>query len=247
MDKLVYVAMTGAKHLMLRQDNVAHNLANVNTPGFRAELSAFRSAPALGDGQPTRVFAVDSTTGYDFTPGPVQQTGRPLDVAIQGAGWLAVEGADGREAYTRLGSLEVGSDGALKTSNGYAVLSEQGPVSIPADHALSIANDGTLSAFLPGQTPVSPITVGKLKLVNPPAADMERGNDGLFRVRGGAVADADPNVALASGALEGSNVNAVEAMVSMISLARQFDLQMKMLQNADSNARAASQLLSAAS
>jgi flagellar basal-body rod protein FlgF len=244
MDKLIYVAMTGAKNLLLRQDNVAHNLANLNTPGFRAELSAFRSAPAIGDGQPTRVFAVDSTTGSDFSAGPLQQTGRSLDVALQTDGWITVQGDDGNEAYTRHGSLQVGNDGTLRTSKGFTVLGDGGPIAIPADHEINIANDGTISATPAGRNPASSIVVGRIKLVNPPQADLERGGDGLFRLRDGQSADVDPKVKLVSGAIEGSNVNAVEAMVDMISLARQFDVQMKMLQNAEGNEHAASQLLS---
>jgi flagellar basal-body rod protein FlgF len=244
MDKLIYVAMTGAKNLMLRQDTVAHNLANLNTPGFRAELSAYRSAPAIGDGQPTRVFAVDSTTGSDFTPGPMQQTGRSLDVALQGEGWITVQGDDGAEGYTRHGSLQVGADGTLQASNGHTVLGDGGPIAIPADHDITIAKDGTISATPAGKSPANSIVVGRLKLVNPPQADLVRGGDGLFRLRDGQSAEVDPNVRLVAGAVEGSNVNAVDAMVDMISLARQFDMQMKMLQNAEANERTAAQVFS---
>ena len=243
MDKLIYVAMTGAKHLMLRQENVANNLANANTPGYRAEMTVFRSAPARGDGLPTRVFSVDSTPRADFSPGPIQQTGRALDVALSGAGWIAVADADGNEAYTRNGSLELSPDGVLQTTGGKLVLSDGGPLTVPANSAVSIAADGTVSA-LPGGAPAIPTVIGIIKLVNPPEEDLQRGDDGLFRPSDGAPAAADANVKLASGSLEGSNVNPVDALVSMISLARQFDVEMKLLQNAEANARSSGQLLS---
>lgn len=244
MDKLIYVAMTGAKHLMLRQENIAHNLANADTPGFRAELSAFRSAPAIGDGLPTRAFAVDSTIGADFAPGPIKQTGRPLDVAIQGAGWLAVQAPDGTEAYTRNGSFVTDANGVLQTAGGLSVLSDAGPITIPPDHTVSIADDGTVSATPLGQGANAAVTVGRIKLVNPPEQDLTRSEDGLFRLKDGEPAPTDENVRVAGGAIEGSNVNATEALVSMIALAREYDLQMRMLQTADGNARQASQLLS---
>jgi flagellar basal-body rod protein FlgF len=244
MDRLIYTAATGARQLMQRQDIVAHNLANASTPGFRAETSAFRAVPVEGSGQPTRVFAVEGASGADLSPGPLERTGRELDVAVEGPGWIAVQATDGREAYTRNGSLQVSASGVLETRSGLAVLGEGGPISIPPEHSVTIARDGTLSA-VPHQAPLGNVLqVGRIKLVNPPEDALARGADGLFRVRGGGgAADADPNVALAGGMLEGSNVNAAEALVSMISLARQFELQMKLLAQADDNARRAASLL----
>lgn len=242
MDRLAWTAMTGAKQLMLRQDVVTQNLANASTPGYRAATSAARAEPVQGAGQPTRVFTMETVTGADLSPGPLQATGRDLDVAIEGEGWLAVQGADGREAYTRNGSLQVGQNGTLETRGGLAVMGEGGPLAIPPDHAIRIARDGTVSAIPNGQPPTTLINVGRIKLVNPPAAQLARGDDGLFRLRGGD-APADPSVALAGGTLEASNVNAPEALVSMVSLARQFELHMKLLTQAEDNARKASSLL----
>lgn len=239
---MIYTAMSGAKSLMQRQEMLANNLANINTPGYRAATAAFRVAPVTGSGLPTRALVAESTTGADFAPGTVQTTGRPLDVAIQGAGWFAVQASDGSEGYTRGGAFDVNEQGLLQTGSGQPVLGDGGPISVPAGHKVAIAADGTLSATSAGNSK-SVIALGRLKLVNPEPGQLLRGPDGLFRSRDGSTPDADARVRVAGGALEGSNVNAIEAMVGMISLARQFDAQMKLLQAADSNARKASQLL----
>lgn len=243
MDRMIYLAMTGAKHLLERQAVTTNNLANANTAGFRAETHALRAAPQQGTGSATRVFAVEVTTGADFTPGPLQTTGRSYDVAIEGKGWIAVELADGSEAYTRNGSLQFGENGLLQTRNGLNVAGESGPISIPADVQVSIASDGVIST-VPNTTQLSQTSpVGRIKLVNPDDASLVRGADGLFRLREGGTATVDPKVKLAAGALESSNVNVTEALVQMIATARQFETQMKLLQTADANARQAAQLL----
>jgi flagellar basal-body rod protein FlgF len=190
----------------------------------------------------TRYFAVDSTPGFDASSGAIQQTGRSLDVAIEGQGWLSVQADDGSEAYTRDGHLQINETGALTTAGGRLVIGEGGPITVPADHSLSIGRDGTISAA-PAQNPSQLIQLGRLKLVNPEPTQLQKGSDGLIRLRAGGEADADATVQVASGALEGSNVNAVEAMVSMIALARQFDMQMQMLKNAEQNGQASQRLL----
>ncbi len=243
MDRMIYLAMSGAKQALTQQATVAHNLANLTTNGFRAETAVFRAVPVVGAGANTRAFVVDSTPGADFTPGVIQSTGRDLDVAIQGKGWIAVQAVDGSEAYTRNGSFQTNANGVLQTRNGNAVLGDGGPLSIPNDTLVTIASDGTVSTVPTGNRPAANSTIGRIKLVNPPEQSLERGLDGLFRVRGGAPAAADANVRVASGALESSNVNAVDAMVNMISLARGFDMQMKMLQNQEGNESKAAQLL----
>lgn len=241
MDKLIYTAMSGARMAMARQDTLAQNLANLSTPGYRAETTAFRAVPLAGS--PTRVFALETTTGADFSSGPITQTGRNLDIALNGPGWIAVEGRDGREAYTRNGSFQVSAEGILQTAGGLNVLSDGGPMAIPAGAAIRIEADGTVSA-LPAAQPSAVISVGRIKLVNPPAAELTRSPDGLFRMKSGGGAPFDEALRVAPGAIEGSNVNAVEALVGMIEVARQFDLQMKLLQNAENNAQQASRLLS---
>lgn len=242
MDKLIYTAMTGAKHDMLRQDVLAHNLANANTPGFRAQTVAFRSVP-LQDAGNTRVFAVESTPGVDLAAGPIQSTGNPLDIAVNGPGWIAVESTGGREAYTRNGGLQVSSEGVLQTRAGRPVLSDGGPINVPPNTRISIDRDGTVSATPTSGDAKSVVSLGRIKLVNPPEADLMRGDDGLFRIKSGGMATHDEKVVISTGAIEGSNVNAVEALVGMIALARQFDLHMKMLQNAEGDANKANQLL----
>jgi flagellar basal-body rod protein FlgF len=239
-DRLIYLSMSGAKATMQRQETLANNLANVSTVGFRAELAAFRAVPVQGSGASTRVYALDSTPGYDATPGVVTATGRNLDVAMKGAAWLAVQGLDGTEAYTRGGSLDIAADGTLTTTSGLTVLGDGGPIQVPPDTEVSIASDGTVSATTAAGRSNS---IGKLKLVTP-EAPLTRGTDGLFRAGEGDLS-ADATARVQDGALEGSNVSAVETMVGMIAAARQFEAQMKSLSTAESNDKAAQQLLSA--
>jgi len=244
MDRLIYTAMTGAKHIVEQQATVSNNLANATTTGFRAQIDAFRSVPVQGPGLPTRTFVVDATVGTDFRTGAIQQTGRDLDVAVQGDGWLAVERPDGTEGYTRNGSLKLNENGVLQTQSGLSVLGDAGPITIPADVVITIAKDGTISTVPSGTTPGPSTVLGRLKLVNPPQESLVRGEDGLFTANGGEAVEADANVTLISGALEGSNVNVVDSMVNMISLARQFEMHMNMLKNAENNAAKADQFLS---
>ena len=239
MDRLIYLAMSGAKATMQRQETLANNLANVSTVGFRAELAAFRAVPVEGSGASTRVYALESTPGYDATPGQVAATGRNLDVAMKGASWLAVQGLDGTEAYTRGGSLDINAEGNLITTSGLTVLGDGGPIQVPPETQVGIATDGTISATAANGRSTS---IGKLKLVTP-EAPLTRGTDGLFRGADGDLA-ADPQARVQDGALEGSNVSAVETMVAMIAAARQFEAQMKSLTTAEGNDKAASQLLS---
>ena len=238
MDRMIYLAMSGAKATMQRQEVVSHNLANASTVGFRAELAAFRAVPVVGEGASTRVYALESTPGYNPAPGPVQSTGRALDVAMKGNAWLAVQGLDGTEAYTRAGSLDVNPEGLLTTSNGLMVMGDGGPITVPPNSEVSVGADGTISAKSGNQRPQ---VVGRLKLVTP-EAPLTRGTDGLFRA--GEDLPADPTARVAGGALEGSNVSAIESMVSMISAARQFEQQMKMLKSAEEKEQSASKLLS---
>lgn len=245
MDRLIYTAMTGAKHAFLQQAGVAQNLANVSTTGYRAMEHKFRAVPVQGEGLPTRAFVVDASVADVFDQGPMMATGRPLDVAVKGAGWIAVEGPDGSEAYTRAGNLQTTANGQLQTAGGLNVMGEGGPLAIPPDNRISIAPDGTVSVVPLFGTPNNVNVVGRIKLVNPPENELVRGGDGLFRLKGGNPANADESVKLAPETLEGSNVNPVDSMVNMISLARQFEMQIKMLTTADANAKQASQIISA--
>lgn len=247
MDRMIYTAMSGASQTMSRQAAVAHNLANVNATGYRAEEHRLRSvsvqSQASQKGLPTRSFAVDASTHTDFTAGPMAHTGRPLDMAVQGEGWIALQMPDGSEAYTRNGSFELNVNGIIQTRSGIPVQGDGGPISVPPEVTLSIGSDGTISALPETGPRNTPSVIGRIKLVKPPNGEMIRGEDGLFRVRGGDPATVDETVGILSGTLEGSNVNAAEQMVTMISLARQFEMQMKMLSTADANDRAATQIL----
>ncbi len=244
MDKLIYTAMTGAKATMGQQAAVANNLANVSTTGFRAEMHRLRAVPVQSEALATRAFVVDSTEGSDFSSGPMSQTGRSLDAAINGAGWFAVSLPDGSEAYTRSGSFKLDENGILRTQGGLEVVGDSGQISIPPDNSVEIGGDGTITATpLTGAATATP--VARLTLVNPPEADLVRGADGLYRQRNGEQAVADETVRVGGGYLEGSNVNLAEQMVSMISLSRHYETQMRLLSNAQENDRSATQVLAA--
>jgi flagellar basal-body rod protein FlgF len=238
MDRLVYLAMSGAKATLQRQDTLANNLANASTNGFRAEMQAFRAVPVRGDGATTRAYVLESTIGYDTQSGPVQNTGRMLDVAMRGNAWLSVQGLDGTEAYTKAGALEVTPEGQLVTMAGLPVLGDGGPITIPPNANVEIAADGTITTQVGSARPQQ---AGRLKLVTP-EAPLTRGTDGLFRPAEGDL-PADPTARVQSGALEGSNVSPVETMVSMIAAARQFEQQMKMIQSAEQKEQSATKLL----
>ena len=239
MDRMIYNAMAGAKAAMQRQEVLSNNLANVSTTGFRAEMVAFRAVPVRGDGASTRAYALETTVGYNEQAGPMNSTERNLDVALSGRAWLSVQALDGTEAYTRAGSLDVNSEGLLVTTGGLPVLGDGGPITVPPNTTVQIGADGTISAK--GQTgPAN--NIGRLKLVTP-EGKLNRGEDSLFRGPDG-VLPADPTARLQSGVLEGSNVSAVETMVSMISAARQFEQQMKLLTLAQTQGQVSSRLLS---
>jgi len=244
MDRLIYTAMTGAKHVFMQQAGTANNLANASTIGFKAQEHRFRAVPVQGEGMPTRAFTVDASVSDVMDEGPLMFTGRNLDVAVRGRGWIAVQLPDGSEAYTRAGSLDVDVTGLLQTKSGYTVAGDGGPINIPPDNNIEIAPDGTVSVVPAFGTPNNANAIGRIKLVNPPEADLVRGSDGLFRLRNNQPADADTNVKPVSGTLAGSNVNVTNALVNLISLSRQFEMQIKMLQTADTNAQRADQLLS---
>jgi len=243
MDRFLYVSMTGAKETLRAQASNNHNLANASTTGFRADMSAMQSRAVAGTGFASRVYATDSTTGWDRTSGAMQATGHDLDIAVQGEGWIAIQGKDGQEAYTRAGDLRVDPSGMLLNGAGHPVLADGGPITVPAHSAVAVAGDGTISIVPVGQGPETMATVGRIKLVNPPADSMVRGEDGLFRTNSGIPAPADASVHVSSGALESSNINVADAMVNMIELSRLFDLQVKAMRTAEENGQSSAQLL----
>lgn len=243
MDELAYVAMTGAKQIMLAQAVNSHNLANASTVGFRANLTDFESIPVQGPGYDTRVNAQVQPGGWSNAKGALVSTGNLLDVAVDGNGWIAVQAPDGSEAYTKAGDLRVNSVGMLTNGAGHPILGEGGPVAVPPNTKLTIGGDGTVSIIALGQGPETAASLDRIKLVNPDTADLVKGDDGLMRLADGSTAPADANVKLTTGALIASNVNPVDAMVNMIELARQFELQVRLIDTADQNAQAAASIM----
>lgn len=233
MDRMIYVAMSGAKETILAQATNSHNLANASTPGFLADLQQFRSMPVYGDGYPTRVYAMSERPNVDFKSGSIIQTGRDLDVALNGKGWIAVQSADGNEAYTRRGDMKLDANGQLTTGNGLPVIGNGGPIAIPPAEKIDIAPDGTISIRPLGQAANELAIVDQIKLINPKNSDMEKGEDGLMRLKEGVSSEPDTALQLVSGTLESSNVNVVDSMVDMIELSRRFEIQVKMMKAAD--------------
>ncbi|REL34788.1 flagellar basal-body rod protein FlgF [Thalassotalea euphylliae] len=246
MDKMLYVAMSGAKQNMHALAVTANNLANAKTTGFKADLAQARTMQAFGEGLPTRVFSMTERASQNFGGGSIQTTGRDLDVAIQGDGWLAVQTPDGGEAYTRAGHLKLTETGGLETSNGDLLIGDAGPIFLPLPvNNIHISGDGTITVQPEGAPANAQEEVGRIKMVNPDVRDIEKGNDGLFRRKDGNIEPADVTVQLASGALEASNVNPVNEMTDMIALQRQFEMQLKLMKTAEEIDSASSSLLRA--
>lgn len=244
MDKALYISMSGAKQSMLAQRAHSNNLANVNTTGFKNDFAQARSMPVYGEHHPTRAYAMTERPGTNFQQGPLNETGRELDVAIKGDGWIAVQAPDGSEAYTRAGDFQTDSNGILRTGSGLAVLGNGGPIAVPPSAKMEIGADGTISVIPLGQPADALAEIDRIKLVNPDSDTIEKGLDGLIRVKdGNPPAVIDGNVRLESGFLEGSNVNAVESLTEILSLARQYELHVKVMSTADQNSEAAARLL----
>lgn len=243
MDKALYTGMSGAMRSMQAQAVHAHNLANATTTGFRADLAQAVAMQVSGDGLDTRVLTRTVGSGSDFSQGVLQETGNGLDLAIKGEGWIAVQADDGREAYTRAGNLQITPFGELLTGNGLPVLGNSGPVSLPPFEQMEIGLDGTISVQELGQGAEVLAALDRIKLVNPDNAELEKGADGLFYRRDGLLEPAAAEVRLVSGYLEGSNVNIVEAMVEMISLTRNYEMNVNLMQTLQENSEISAQLL----
>jgi flagellar basal-body rod protein FlgF len=233
MDRMLFVAMSGAKETLLAQANNSNNLANASTPGFLADLQQFRSMPVFGDGHPSRVYGMSEKPGVDFKHGAIVHTGRDLDVAINGDGWFAVQSRDGSEAYTRRGDLKVDANGLLTTGNGLPVIGNGGPIAIPPAEKIEIASDGTISIRPLGQAAAELAEIDRIKMVAPALDGMRKGADGLMRQQDGQLLEPDAEVQLATGSLESSNVNIVDSMVDMIDFSRRFEMQVKMMKTAE--------------
>ncbi|MCT2386361.1 flagellar basal body rod protein FlgF [Erwinia pyrifoliae] len=243
MDRAIYTAMSAANAALNRQAVTSNNMANAATTGFRAQMAAFRAVPVEGETIATRALVVDSTPYHDGSMGPLNHTGRSLDVALPQNGWLAVAMPDGTEGYTRNGAIEVDRDGALSV-NGYPLMGDGAPLTVPPQSAVTIAPDGTLTALGAGDDPTTVTPVGRLKLANASIQDLLHGDEGLFHPKAGDSLPVDAALRLSPETLEGSNVSPVKAMTEMIATARSFDMNMKTIRTADENAKQANQLLS---
>ncbi len=245
MDRAIYTALGAANAALNRQAVTSNNLANASTPGFRAQLMAYRAVPVDGPSVQTRTLVTESTPYHDNTMGSVNQTGRDLDVALPQDGWLAVQLADGSEAYTRDGNIEVDSEGQLRV-RGFPLLGDGGALTVPPQSQITLAPDGTITALGAGDAATAVAQVGRLKLVNAPIQTLQHGDDGLFHSAANPQQPlpADLEMKVMPGAIESSNVSPVKAMVDMIATSRSFDMQMKVISSVDDNAKNANQLLS---
>ncbi len=243
MDRMLYLAMNGAKGAMQAQSTTSHNLANASTVGFKADLDSFKDLHVHGPGAPTRAYSEDRRAGVDFRPGSLMTTGRGMDIAIKGQGWIAVQGPDGGEAYTRAGDLRINSAGILTNGAGHMVLGDNGPIAIPPSESVEIGRDGSITVRPMGENANNLADIDRIRLVNPPQEQLEKGKDGLFRLKGGGQAAPDAAVTVVSGVLESSNVNPVDAMVKMIEHSRMFETQTKLIRTAEENEEATNKLL----
>ncbi|MDD1013137.1 MULTISPECIES: flagellar basal body rod protein FlgF [Pseudomonas] len=243
MDKMLYVAMTGASQNALAQKAHANNLANISTSGFQRDLEQARSMPVFGDSFPARAYAMTERPATDFSPGSMQETGRDLDIAIGGDGFIAVQTPDGGEAYVRTASLNIDGLGVLRAGNGMPVMGNGGPIAVPPEQKVEIGQDGTISIRAMGEGPRVMAEVDRIKLVNPDLKTMTKGLDGMIHTKDGQPAVADANVQVVSGFLESSNVNAVEEMTSVLALSRQFELHIKMMTTAKEGDEAMARVL----
>jgi len=243
MDRMLYISMNAAQQTMLSQAANSNNLANVSTTGFRADFEQFRSQPVFGEGLPTRVYSMSERPQTDYQQGSIQSTGRELDISVQGEGFIAVQGKDGREGYTRAGDLQLTASGQLITGAGLSVMGEGGPIAIPPSEKIEIGADGTISIRALGSEANALTILDRIKLVKPELSNVFKDTDGLMRLQDGSNAPLDSTIKVASGTIEGSNVNAVSALVNMIELQRKYEMQVKMMASADDNGAASARLL----
>lgn len=243
MDKMLYISMTGASQNTKALQAHANNLANVSTSGFRRDFEQARSMPVFGDGLPARAYAMTERPGTDFTYGTLQETGRDLDVAVQGDAWIAVQSADGSEAYVRTASMQIDALGVLRTSTGLPVLGNAGPIAVPPEQKVEIGQDGTISIRSLGEAPDVMAEVDRIKLVMPDPRELEKGQDGLIRSKNGQEFEPEANARMISGFTESSNVNAVAEMTAMLSLSRQFELHVKMMRTAEENSSSMARIM----
>jgi flagellar basal-body rod protein FlgF len=243
MDRLVYVAMSGANMALTSGGGNTHNLANASTPGFKADLTMYERALIVGPGHDSRAFTRVAGTAVDTSLGKVEVTGRDLDVAIIGKGWMAVQAPDGSETYTRRGDLRIDALGMLTNGNGLPVLGNSGPLAVPPHAKLEVGDDGTISILPLGQKPEALAVVDRIKLVSLDDTKLVKGSDGRLRLDDEKSAKADASIRIASGSLESSNVSTVGSMVRMIELSRGFEMQIKMMRTAEELDESSAQIM----
>ncbi|KZX82366.1 flagellar biosynthesis protein FlgF [Oleiphilus sp. HI0009] len=242
MDKALYIAMSGAKQNMYAQRAHSNNLANVNTTGFKEDFAQARAMSVYGEHFPSRAYSMTERPATRFEQGPLQETGNALDIALKGEGWIAVQSPDGEQAFTRAGDLQIDVNGFLRTGSGLEVLGEGGPIVVPPSAGVEIGVDGAISVIpLGGEAAV--VQIDRIRLVNPDPANMEKRGDGLMYVKDGIEPPLDETIHVESGFLEGSNVNAVSALTEILTLSRQYELQVKLMSQADQNSEASARLL----
>jgi flagellar basal-body rod protein FlgF len=244
MDKGLYIAMTGAKHNARAQAVHANNLANASTDGFFKDFVQARSMPVYyGDGHPTRAYALAENPKTDFSQGPIIETGRDLDFAVQDKGWIAVQTPEGGEAYVKSASMQVNALGQLVTSTGLQVLGNGGPIALPPNQKIEIGTDGTVTIRGAGQGPEVLAAVDRIKLVNPTDEELKKQDDGLVVSKNGDPLAPAAEVQVISGFVSGSNVNTVEALTEMLSLSRQYEMQVKMMKTMQETSQTSSKLM----
>lgn len=246
MDPVLYTSLSSATIDFSREGISANNLANVNTPGFKADLFAAQTMymPNGGEGynDVMQAMAVQMPNRIDLTPGPLMTTSRDLDLAVDGDGWFAVQSGNG-EAYTRAGNFIIDSNGMLTTAAGQPVLGDGGPISIPPAQRIDIGRDGTISIIPLDAKPNEVAVLDRIKLVQLDGKQAYKDENGLIRLQGGAKAVPSTEIKLVQGALEGSNVSAIDQMINLISTGREFDASLKLMQAVDENTAKLAQVL----
>lgn len=236
--------MSGMKQTLQAQAVNAHNLANISTPGFRADLQTFTALQVEGTGYSSRSYSSIGVSGVDLRSAAIKSTGNDLDIAIESDGFLAIQSSDGKEGYTRAGNLHINGNGLLVDSRGRSVLGNGGPISLPPASKIEIGDDGTISIVSLGSSSSTLAVVDRLKLVNPENQELFKGEDGLLYLVNNGIAEADSGVRVIKGALESSNVNVIEGLINMISLARSYEMQTKLMKTAKENDQKSSSILS---
>lgn len=232
MDRLVYTALSGLRSNMQAQASIANNIANASTTGYRSDRVTFDRMVLGGSPLNTRSMSAEETTDADRRAGTMVQTGRPLDVAVNGEAWIAVQATDGTEAYTRRGDLNVAPSGVLETGDGFPVMGSGGPITVPPYQSIAVAGDGTVSIVPPGGDPGQPVVLDRIKLVSPQGSNTVKGLDNNLHVKGGGILPPDLDATVQSGTLEQSNVNLTQALIDMIENQRSYEVQANLLKEA---------------